>query len=89
MASTARKDVSFQVGTTWAVMKGEMIAGKFSDPGLVTIEFLGFTEVFKVLVVCPNLKWDRGSHEKMTPLCESSHDCKELTIINLVILFCR
>lgn len=71
MARAARKDVHLKVSTAGAMVKGEMIAGEFSDPaGLATIAHSGFTEILQILVISPDFKRDCGSHEKVAPLSE-------------------
>ncbi|KIM60815.1 hypothetical protein SCLCIDRAFT_123331, partial [Scleroderma citrinum Foug A] len=57
------------------MMKRKKTAGEFSDPaGLATIEFLGFTEILQILEIGPYFKQDSGSHEKVAPISEGSHD---------------
>ena len=50
---------------------------------------LGFSEVGEVLVVGEYLNREMGALEVMVPTLQPSKYCKEFSVIDVVVLFCR
>ena len=50
------QNIGFNICFPWFVFEFELIFSKFSDPpGLLTNEFWGFSEILKVLMICPSI----------------------------------
>ena len=58
-------------------------------PCLTVVEVLWLMEVCQILVVCKDLDGERGTMEIVSPGFQSVDDCKELSVIDVVVLFCR
>jgi hypothetical protein len=82
----SRQCIGFGVLLAGYIMEGKMIICEFREPSsLSAIEFLQLFEISKVLMIGPDLKGMCCTHEVMAPLGECDHDCKHLSIIDLVV----
>ena len=55
---------------------------------LATVEVLCLTEVHQVLVVREDLDGEEGSVEVVSPGLQSTDDCEEFLVIDVIVLFC-
>ena len=61
---------------------------KVNEPmSLVAVEILWLVEVCQVFMVSENLDWERGALEVVAPGLETSNDCKEFVIVDIVVSF--
>ena len=61
---------------------------KVNEPmSLVAVEILWLVEVCQVFMVSENLDWERGALEVVAPGSETSNDCKEFVIVDIVLSF--
>ena len=56
---------------------------------LVMIEVLCLTEVCQVLVICEDLDGEGRSMKIVSPGFQSTDDCKEFPVVDVVVSFCR
>ncbi|KAG6824219.1 hypothetical protein H0H92_007628 [Tricholoma furcatifolium] len=69
MISPSQKSVQFAHAFTQFVMKREVEADEVErPPGLATVELLGSSEIFEVLVVGPDLEQVSCAFEEVAPL---------------------
>ena len=52
---------------------------------LVTVKFLGLSEVGEVLMVSEYLDWGGGSKEIVSPGIQGSHDCEEFSVVDVIV----
>ena len=52
-------------------------------------DFLGFRPVCQVLVVHPDENRELCSTKEVRPMPETFNDCKEFTVVDLIILLCQ
>ncbi len=90
MIGSSREEVSLFVGGAGFMMKGEVVFHQFSDPpGLLTIYFLGFSEILEILMICPDFEVLVCAHKVMPPFLQRKHDSKEFLVIDLIVMFCN
>ena len=56
---------------------------------LLTVEVLGLTEVYQVLMVCKDLDGEWRSVKAMPLGLQSADDSEELPVIDVIVSFCR
>ncbi|KAG5734891.1 hypothetical protein E4T56_gene13754 [Termitomyces sp. T112] len=82
-----RQGVWFSHALARLVVQGEVEVGKVEGPsGLPAVKLLGHPEVFKVLVICPDLKLVLHAFEKVLTLLEQPDDGQHLLVMDLVVL---
>ncbi len=60
---SSTKQVSFLVRCSWFVVEREVVFCQFCHPAcLVVVQFLGFSEVLEILVICPDFEILSRSH---------------------------
>ena len=66
----------------------EVEVSKVNKPTcLAAVKHLGLTEIGQVLVVGEDLYWEGGTMEIMAPGLQGANDCKEFSVIDVVIAF--
>ena len=72
---------------SWNVGKAKIILREVKEPvSLTLVEFLGLAEVCEIFVVSEYLDSGWGSKEIVSPGIEGSHDCKEFSVIDIVVV---
>ena len=62
--------------------------GEVKQPShLMMVEVLRLTEVCQVLVICEDLDGEGGSMEVVPPGFQGTDDCKELSVVNVIVSF--
>ena len=55
---------------------------------LASVEVLCLMEVHQVLMICEDLDGEVGAMEVVPPRLQGVDDCEELSVVNVVVLFC-
>ena len=72
----------------WDMDDFEIKIGKVEQPlDLLAVKVLGLTEVCQVLMVSEDLDMEGGSMEIMSSGFQGSDNCKEFTVVDVVVLF--
>ena len=86
MVHTVGQGIGLAHGAAWAMVEHEVKLGKVQRPqSLPLVQFLGCTEVLKVLVVFPNLKLAWGTFKVVWPLLQCVDDCQHLLVVDFVV----
>ena len=90
MIGSTREGVRLAHAGPRLVLQREVEAGEIERPsGLLAIELLRDSKVFKVLVVCEDLNWMASSFKIVAPFLETSDYCEHLNVVDLVVAFDR
>ena len=66
----------------------EVEVGKVKKPArLAGVERLGLVEVGEVFMICEDLHRKGGAMEVVAPGFQGANDCKEFSVIDVIIMF--
>ena len=84
----ARKGIRSGEKVAWNVDDFEVKISEIEQPSCLTmVEVLCLMEVHQVLVICKDLDGKREAVEIVPPGFQSTDDCKELSVVDVVVLF--
>ena len=90
MIGAAREGVRSAKVFSWDVGKAEIKLREVEEPvSLATFEFLGLAEVCEIFVVSEYMDRGWGSKEIVSPGVEGSYDCKEFSVIDIIVALSR
>ena len=82
----ARQSIRFTHGRSRTVMEGVIESREEKGPPcLPPVEILRRPEIFQIFVIRPDLNWMLGAFEEMAPLLKTSHHCKQLLVMHLIV----